>query len=157
MKKSFTILALLVSSSLFCDELAWVDEQIEAIKPPRTGLSHKSLSLIKDPFIFLKKNRGKEEEKVALKAQRSSRPPTSTLSKSKKIAKKVKVNNEVLHLSLIVNKKAMINEHWYSRGEKVNGYTLEEVHPTTVLLAKGKKRLLLSTRVINKNIKFNNK
>ncbi len=56
MKNLYSLLILLIATQLFSNELTWVDEQVEAIKPARIGVSQKEISKIKDPFIFLHKN-----------------------------------------------------------------------------------------------------
>jgi len=144
MKKVLIISTFFLTSSLFSNELAWVDEQVEAIKPARTGMSSRALSRINDPFIFLKK---------ASKSKSTSKKSTTSTA-SKKTIKKTK---QVLTVSLIMNNSAMINNKWYKRGDKVNGYEVTEVTLKSVLLTKNKKQLLLSTKSSSKNLKFNNK
>jgi len=51
MKNLYSLLILLIAAQLFSNELTWVDEQVEAIKPARIGVSQKEISKIKDPFI----------------------------------------------------------------------------------------------------------
>ena len=52
--KTFIILTLLLfTNNLSANELAWVDQQVEAIKPPRSGLKSSTLNSVSDPFIFL--------------------------------------------------------------------------------------------------------
>ena len=53
MKKLTILLLLVLSTTLFSDELSWVDEQVEAIKPPRHGILRRDISKLRDPFIFL--------------------------------------------------------------------------------------------------------
>ena len=152
MKTLLTIPLFLLSTCLFSNELSWVDEQVEAIKPPRSGMSKQSLNRINDPFIFLKKNIKDEKGKKKASA-------TRVASTNKNTAQKVRIKKQkqVLTLSAILNNSAMINEKWYKKGDTVNGYKLQEVHSKSVLLTKKKKKLLLSTRSISKNLKFNSK
>ena len=42
MKTIIITLSILLSTSLLSDELSWVDEQVQAIKPSRTGMKNKS-------------------------------------------------------------------------------------------------------------------
>ena len=146
MKKLTIILLLLLSSQLFSNELAWVDEQIEAIKPPRKGIDLKKISHLKDPFIYLKaKKRTKRTSYRRSRYSKSTSTKVRTYSSSK------------FSLEAILNKSALINGKWYKEGEKIYGYKLEKVNLKTVLLTKGKKQLLLSTVSKSKNLKFNNK
>ncbi|QOP45419.1 hypothetical protein [Sulfurimonas paralvinellae] len=147
MKKLTIALLLLVSTHLVAGELAWVDEQIEAIKPPRKGISIKDISKLKDPFIFLH----------AKKAKKRVRSPYRRYSKSSSGKRKVQTYSSKLQLEAILNKTALINGRWYKEGEKVYGYKLEKVNLQSVLLTQGKKQILLSTVSKSKNLKFNNK
>ncbi|MBT5934425.1 hypothetical protein [Sulfurimonas sp.] len=141
MKKTLLILTLILSTHLLCDELAWVNEQIEAIKPPRNGMKQHVVSGLKDPFIFLvkkTKNKVKVEGKVNVK------------SKVKKVSK-------VISLTMVINKKAMINGKWYRSGDLVNGYRVKTISTKSVLLVKSKKQLLLSVKTNSKKLNFKNK
>jgi len=53
MKKLYILIFLFLSSTLFSNELAWVNEQVEAIKPARKGIINSSTALLKDLFIFV--------------------------------------------------------------------------------------------------------
>ena len=138
------------------NELAWVDEQIEAIKPPRVGIESKQFSYLKDPFIFLKKNQTPKEETAVTKSTRSSSIPTGLLT-SKTSSKKSTISYKNLNLIAVINNKALINGQWYTEGELIRKYRLTQVNRTSVLLTKGKKTLMLSTRTQNSNLKFKEK
>jgi len=148
MKNLYLLLTLLLTTQLFCNELAWVDEQVEAIKPARVGISQKEISKIKDPFIFLHKN---DDSKLSEK-KKGILP--ASYSRYKKIIK-----HRILHFRLeaILNKSAMINGRWYKQGSYVHGYKLVKVGRKSVLLIRKNKKLLLSTRSRSKKIKINNK
>jgi len=152
MKTIIITLSILFSTSLFSDELSWVDEQVQAIKPPRTGMKSRNLSKLKDPFIFLRKNRGEEDQKIATqKAPKSS----NKLAKTSKIQpRKSNTVNKILSLGVIMNNSAMISGDWYKIGDLVNGYKVSEVSNNSVLLTKNKKELLLSTKSISKQLNF---
>jgi hypothetical protein len=145
MKQLSILLALALGTSLLSNDLLWVNEQVEAIKPPRKGMDTKELSQIKDPFVFLKKEEKKESAPSL--GQNVVSVPTEQVKKSQ----------QPLQLSVILNNSAMINNSWYKKGDKVRGYTLAEVNRNSVLLTSKKKKLLLSTKSSNKNLKFNNK
>jgi len=146
MKKLTILLLLVLSTTLFSDELSWVDEQVEAIKPPRHGILRRDISKLKDPFIFLSAKKVYKKKSSYKRYKRIS----------KRISKRVSSYLSNIKLDAIMNKSAFINAKWYKEGEKVSGYTLEKVGPKSVLLTKGKKRILLSTLSKSKNLKFNN-
>ena len=151
MKNSIIIFSLLLGSSLFADELSWVNDQVEAIKPARSGMNTRSLSKLKDPFIFLKKN--------DIVIQKASVKSTVLASKSKttstkKRPLKVKHVYKVLELGAILNNSVMISGEWYKLGEKVSGYKIKEIHGNSVLLVSSEKKILLSTKSRSKKIKF---
>ena len=143
------IVTIFLGNALYATELSWVDEQIEAIKPPRKSVNLRSVS---DPFVFLKKN--KETKKTSLRSQ-TKRGPSKSPKTASKVASKVKVNR--FKLSTIINSSAMINGGWYKKNTKIKGYTVTEVTKTSVTLKKGNKKLILSTNSKNPNLKFKNK
>ncbi len=151
MKKIFLDLSILLSTTILANELSWVDMQVDAIKPPRTGMKMATLKKIRDPFIFLEKNR-LEEKKDDKKPQLKSKVTTN---KNPQIVKKT--IKKVLVLGLIMNNSAMISGKWYKLGDILNGYTISEINPNSVLLHKNKKELLLSTKSNTKKLKFLNK
>ncbi len=143
MKTIFISLLLLLVVNLSADELKWVDEQIEAIKPPRSGMKVKELSKIKDPFIYLSKG------KVKKKYRRT---------KYKKSSKKRKqaVLNKKFRLSMTMNRMARINNKWYKLGDNIAGYKIAKIDASFVMLTKDKKNFLLSTHSKNTNLNFKN-
>ncbi len=156
MKTFFITIALLLTANLNSSELDWVNEQVEAIKPPRIGMKNRELSTLKDPFIFLKKNRTDKPKgkNVAKKSRSTSSSNRATAASGKKTTLKKKSS---LSVSLLMNSSAMINEKWYRVGDKINGYKISKIDSTSVLLIKNKKKLLLSTSSESKNLNFNNK
>lgn len=146
MKTLYAILILLGITQLSASELSWVDEQVEAIKPPRSGISSKEIRAVKDPFIFLVK-----KDDVEGKPKKSASKKVSTAHYVKKS------HTKRLVLNAILNKSAMINKKWYKEGDKVYGYKLAQVNTTSVVLKRQNKQLLLSTASKSKNLKFHNK
>ncbi|QSZ41499.1 hypothetical protein GJV85_05055 [Sulfurimonas aquatica] len=146
MKTIFIPIFFLFSIETFANELSWVDEQVQAIKPQRSGMKRNDFSHIKDPFIFLKNEKDKE-----IKPSVKNISSTQSLSSSKIVTTKA---NEIFNLSLILNNSAMINEKWYRLGDKINGYSIDEVTSTSVLLTKQKKKILLSTKSNINKLKF---
>jgi len=152
MKNILIFLTLLAYAN--ANELAWVDEQIEAIKPPRIGIDSKQFSYLKDPFIFLKKNQTPKEETKTTQRTASSSIPAGVLTSRAPSKSK---NNKNLNLIAVINNKALINGQWYTVGAEIRRYKLTQVNSSSVLLTKGKKTLMLSTRTQNSNLKFKEK
>ena len=156
MKTFFIIMTILLTINLSSSELSWVDEQVDAIKPPRVGMKSRELSILKDPFIFLKKNRTDEtKSKSGAKRARSSSVPNK-LTASSGIKKTIK-KKKTLSVTMLINSSAMINGKWYKLGDTVRGYKVSKIDATSVLLTKKGKKLLLSTNSKSKNLNFNNK
>ena len=147
MKTLYATLILLLSQTLYANELTWVDQQVEAIKPERVGISEKEISKIKDPFIFLVKE--------DVKTTKDGKGSVKKVRKRSRYVKKY--HSKRLHLEAILNKSAMINKRWYKEGQRVYGYKLVKVNRTSVVLQKQNKKLLLSTASKSKNLKFHNK
>jgi len=146
MKKLFYIIPFIITTS-FANELSWVDEQIEAIKPSRVGVSLKEISRLKDPFIFL--HRGKKDEEKEIKLNKKSVVITKTTSTP--VIKKV---HKGLFLEAILNKSALINGKWYKVGDEVYGYKILSIEAKSVELKKNKKRKILTTKSKKTNLKF---
>jgi hypothetical protein len=141
-----------LSNSIYANELSWVNEQIEAIKPPRKSVKLRKIS---DPFIFLKKNK---KDKEGTKKTSFTRTKKTQLKSSKTALKGSPVKKfKGFDLSTIINSSAMINGSWYKKDAKIKGYTIVKVTKTFVTLKKGDKKLILSTNNKNKNLKFKNK
>ncbi|MEO1937834.1 MAG: hypothetical protein ABGW85_04270 [Sulfurimonas sp.] len=147
--KKFTLTLIVTATCLFSNnnELTWVDEQIEAIKPPRVGLSPKEINQLKDPFILLVEK--KEDKKTVAKKEKKH----SRYNYTKKVHKRS------YHFSLeaIMNKSALINGKWYKEGTYIYGYKITNVDRNKVILTKGSKKITLSTISKKKNLKFNKK
>lgn len=139
----------MLTLSLGANELTWVNEQVEAIKPPRVGMKSREISVLKDPFIFLKRNKSVNKNSSSKKQKVS---PISKKNATSTVKKK-----SSLSLNMLMNSSAMINGEWYRVGDKVNGYKISKIELRSVLLTKNKKKLLLSTDTKSKNLNFNNK
>ncbi len=147
MKTLYIILLFVFTHQLYANELTWVDEQVAAIKPPRIGISNKSIAKLKDPFIFLVK----QNEQIVVRGKRSSKKVIRYSHYIKKYY------SRKLYLEAILNKSVMINKRWYKEGQWVYGYKIVKVNRTSVLLQKQNKKLLLSTMSKSINVKFHNK
>lgn len=135
-------LLIILSLNLFANELQWVDEQINAIQPPREGIRKSKVNSIKSPFIFLKKE-------------------TSSKAKVKKVTKTKRANiisksEKRLRLEAVINKSALINGKWYKLLDRVGKYKLIDITKENVILSFKRKKLLLSLKKRNSKIKFNN-
>jgi len=147
--KTLTLsLLILASTSLLSNELSWVDDQVEAIKPPRTGMKSSVLSGVKDPFIFLIRKDDKDIKTTVVRAK----PTIRTHRKTQRVYKPSKV----LMLKAVMNNSALINGKWYKSGDTINGYKVMQVNRFSVLLNKKKKELLLTTQSSSKKLNFKN-
>jgi hypothetical protein len=144
MKTFLVITTLFLGISAYANELTWVDEQVNAIKPPRTGMRTSELNSLKDPFIFLTPSE-KKKKKTTLKTKQKT-----------KVTKKASKKHITFKLRAIMNQKAMINNRWYKVGDSIHGYTLKEVNQKSVLLTRDKKKVLLTTKSKVSTLKFTN-
>jgi len=137
MKVLITLLFLL--SLVYSNEMAWVDQQIEAIKPLRKGLQPQQVNKLKDPFIYLSTTTKQPNSVI----QKALKPKVSTSVKST-------LNYQSFHLQAIMNRAALIDGKWYKNGSYVYGYKLLIQNRTQVILKNKTQRVVLST---NKKIK----
>ena len=149
------LILLSLSIVLLSDDLSWVNEQIEAIKPPRKGLKASYIKSIKDPFVFLHKvdTKDKKRYKKVTKTRYTSNKKKTT-EKIKRVIKKPESNYE---LSMIINKKFLINNRWYKEGDKINGYKIKKLSFNTVLLDNHKREIILTTKSSNSKLKLINR
>jgi hypothetical protein len=149
--KNFILLPLILTSlaAITNEDLSWVDKQVQAIKPPRDGESLSSISRIKDPFIFLKKDSSKSSKKSPASTSKSMTNSGALTSKAPVVFTK-----NSLVLGAIINKVALINGNWYKVGERVNGYKVHSISRKSVTLKNGSKTKLLTTASKNKKLKF---
>ena len=125
-------------------DLTWVDQEIAAIKPPRKGVSIKAISLLKDQFIFLEKNRKKKKKKQGT----SHRVVPSVIPSSgttHAVAKKKSVRRRGLRLMAIMNNTALINGKWYKLGDHVGRYKIVKISLDEVRLKSATKSVVLTT------------
>jgi hypothetical protein len=151
MKKIITLLGIFLTTCLFSNELSWVDKQITAIKPPREGVSKQQITALKNPFVFIKKEDDKKK-RVVNKSKKSA----PILKSFRSSSKSHKTYTKRLRLEAIINKSALINGKWYKEGAKLFGYRLKKVNEKSVILVKGKRKIILSTTSKHKNLKIKN-
>jgi hypothetical protein len=157
----FTSLFLLCSS-LFAEpkqmdiektkatELGWVDEQIRAIIPARIGVAPQDINSLVEPFIFTKEI--KEIKPVGGIDSSMFKPMQKTQEKPQPIIVKAP-----LKLSLIINSKALIDNKWYQKGDKVDGHNVENITFNSVTLVKGKNMQVLTIKNDSSNLKIKTK
>lgn len=123
-------------------ELAWVDEQIQAILPSRIGIPEGFINSLKDPMKM-----------KAVTSTASKLLPPPKLGNTLPL-----VVQEPLRLQAIMNKAVLINGKWYKQNDPVRSYILTEIKNSSVLLTskKGQKLILFLTKQ-NKNIKITTK
>ncbi|MDD5373881.1 MAG: hypothetical protein PHO62_10715 [Sulfurimonas sp.] len=152
------LIALFLSTTLFAfSELEWVDQQIEAIKPPRKGVE---ILNIEDPFVFLQKSRAEvKKDGTVASAPQIAAPSLKPVCTDSKISKddKSDAKKDNLSLSTIINSSALIDGNWYKVSDKISSYTVVDISKTTVTLKKGDKELILSTYSKTPTLKFKNK
>jgi len=153
MKTIYLSLFMLASITL-ADDLSWVDTQVEAIKPSREGESLQSISKIKDPFIFLKKNASTKDTKSTSKSLKKNVVRSNTYNQSRSSSSKKVYQKSAFTLSAIINNSALINGAWYKINETIKGYKITAIDNTTVTLKKKSKVYVLSTTSKNNKLKF---
>lgn len=127
-------------------ELAWVDEQIQAILPSRIGVPDGFINSLRDPMKL------KKAAPIATASNKLLAPPKlgATL-----IPSPPKIIEEPLRLLAIMNKSVLINGKWYKVGQPVRNFTLSEIRNSSVLLSGPKNQnLILFLTKQNNNIKI---
>ena len=140
---------LIIPFYLFSNELKWVDQQIDAIKPPRVGIIKSEVHKVPDPFIFLKNKPKKKSNKKSSKSKRIY--SKKTISKNSVVIPKINFS-----VDAIINKSAFINGKWYKLGSKIGSFTISDIERTRVELSFQNKVYFLSTEKKEKKLKFNN-
>ncbi|WP_294966899.1 hypothetical protein [Sulfurimonas sp.] len=143
----------LFSISLNSNELSWVDTQVQAIKPPRKGMSNNELNKIKDPFIFYKNRYNKKYVKARKKSVKKYSVKKSTTS-SDAVITILPQPSKHLVLKAIINKSALINGEWYKQNEYIDSYQISSVNRTSVVLTKSNRKFVLTTSDTKRNLKF---
>ncbi|HIP55237.1 MAG TPA: hypothetical protein EYH11_07170 [Sulfurimonas autotrophica] len=144
-----TLCLLFITTQLFSDSLAWVDEQIEAIKPMRVGVSEEEISKIKNPFLVFHEDTNLKNSQAPIKIH------STTLHVKHKKSSKTQPTN--FRLDAIINKSAMIQGKWHKEGGYVYGYKLAKVSRKSVLLTQKNSKILLSTKSSSRKITINKK
>lgn len=131
-------------------ELAWVDEQIQAILPARVGIPDTLINSLSDP-MKLKKPAPKEGKTGSLLL-----PPPRLGGIV--CPTPPKIIEEPLRLKAVMNQSALINGKWYKLNDSVRGQTLSEIKINSVVLTNNKnQKMVLFLLKDNKNVKITTK
>lgn len=131
-------------------ELAWVDEQIQAILPARIGVADGFINSLSDPIRYT--------SPVASGIKLLAPPKLGGLPALSTMPLIPKIIVEPLRLQGVMNKSALINGKWYHLNDSVRAYTLAEIKSGSVLLSGTKgQQLILFISKQNNNIKINTK
>jgi len=143
MKTTIYTLLLLSIALRANTDLDWVNEQIEAIKPKRVGISPSYVNKLKDPVVLIKKvkksdkNGKKIVSGIAIRSSGTTSP-----------------HLRPLRVETIINKRAYINGKWYSENEKVRGKKIVLIQDDFVLLRHKKRKIRLFVNQKNDKIKI---
>lgn len=118
----------------------WVDAQIEAIKPPRQGLSQGALERVTNPFLYT--------SRVSSTPKRTTTKPRRTTRTDRK------TGYPAMKLLAVMNNSALINGNWYRINDKVHGYTVAKVNADSVLLTRYNTKRMLFVSSKSNNIKI---
>ena len=133
---------IIVTASLASaeDSLAWVDQQIAAIKPKRSGISDTKIAEITSPILY----------KVELE---EIEKPDGT---KKLTVAQVKLPEPIkpLKVTAIFNKSALIDGQWLKVNSSIRGYKVRHINSDNVLLQSSNKKLKLFIKEKNDNIKI---
>ncbi len=122
------------------DSLSWVDQQIAAIKPKRSGISDSKISEIKSPIRYRK-----IETEDAKKAD-GSKPAVVNIMLPEPV--------KPLKVTAILNKSALIDGKWLKVNSSIRGYKIRRINSDNVLLQSRNKKLKLFIKEKNDNIKI---
>lgn len=135
-------------------ELAWVDEQIQAILPSRIGVTDGFINSLNDSIKYLSSAPKGGDSGMKLLAP----PRLGTIPMLPIIPLVPKIVEEPLRLQGLMNKSALINGKWYHLNDTVRSFTLVEIKPASILLSGTKgQQLILFIGKQNNNIKINTK
>ncbi len=129
-----SLLPIAASANSTTPDHEQINNQIQEIKPPRTGVKADDVLKTKSPFILLKT--GKDGKKITYAYKKSVKLPPLKMESS-------------------INKNVKINGKWYKEGDRVRHYTIVKVSSGETLLKSKKKELKLFQNQKNDKINFN--
>ena len=122
-------------------DLAWVDDQIEAIKPPRVGINNTIINALNDPIV----------KKIV-------KTSNLNLNSNKTAPLKGKISRNLAHkpltLEAIINGSAYVNGNWYHLHDTVRGQKITAINEEYIILSKQKKETRLFVNPKNSKIKI---
>ncbi len=139
----FFIWMTLTSFAAAEDSLAWVDQQIAAIKPKRAGISDTKISAITSPIRYRKVDEEETKE-------------SSDGTKSKPIVAHTELAAppKPLRVTAIMNSSALIDGQWLKVNSSIRGYKVRRINSDNVLLQNSSKKLKLFIKEKNDKIKI---
>ena len=147
-----------VISSKSDKELAWVDEQIQAIKPKRLGVSDGFINSLNDPIKHTATVRTPNVPPPFLNAPKMTLLAPPKLGNLPLIPSVPRIIEEPLRLQALMNSSALINGKWYKINNTLRTYTVMEIKSNSVLLNGSKGQpLILFLNKTNTNIQINTK
>jgi hypothetical protein len=145
--KTFCIIFIVFITTLNASsDLKWVNKQVDAIKPARSGIADSYIDSLKDPI---------EPENIK---KESTVHTSKTSSSSKIIGKTTKVNyQKPLRLQAVINMSAYINGKWYSINERIRGKKITLIKKNYVVLKYKSRETRLFVNNKNDRIKITTK
>lgn len=142
MKKIFYAFApFLVLQLNGASDLKWVDAQVKAIRPGRSGISNSYIDQLKNPIKLIES-----------KKEIANKDGTITLTRESKIIHKVPL--QPLTLETIINDNAYINGKWYTINDKIRGKKIISISKNYIVLKNKKKKIRLFVNNKNDKIKI---
>jgi len=135
MKKSILFIFLFINvvfANQLQDEMNSYEQIFEKIKEKRNGLSDIELSSVKNPF---------KQESIGARADQNSSTVYDNHSKG-------------FSLKAILLNRANINSKWYSVGDIVDTYKINNITKNSVVLVKGDEKQELILKNGNKNVQI---
>ncbi|MEA3521366.1 MAG: hypothetical protein U9R50_00160 [Campylobacterota bacterium] len=121
-------------------DLKWVDKQVDAIKPSRSGIDTSYINNLQSPIRLAKPKETKTKDLDS---------PVVTTSKTAR-----KLHLKPLILETIINKSAYINGKWYTINDRVRGKKITLIDKDYVVLEVKKKKTRLFVNRKNDKIKI---
>ncbi len=132
---------LLIIQLYGASDLKWVDEQVNAIKPARSGISNTYIDQLKNPVKLI------EPKEIVNK--------DGTISLSNGMPKAVhKIRLKPLTLETIINDNAYINGKWYTLNDKIRGKKITSIDKHYIILKDKKREIRLFVNSKNDKIKI---
>ncbi len=136
----YTLIPLLILQLNAGSDLKWVDTQIDAIQPSRSGIDNRFINDLQSPIKFNVPEKPK------------SKNVASPIIRTSKTARKLHL--KPLTLETIINKNAFISGKWYTLNDRVRGKKITMIDKDHVVLEAKKKKTRLFVNRKNDKIKI---